>query len=555
MATVTFYSGQNFITTPDLDEFDMTSATATQVQLTRVGGLDIWNFYGTFTIVGGEVTGGTATSTDYYVSGVKQWQITGGSWAASSIAGFFDVNDGAGLSQYIFAGNDTFNGSADDDAFNGFAGNDTLYGNAGFDFLVGGAGDDKIYGGTGEDTASYHDSAAGVTVNLTLVTAQNTIGAGLDTLNSIERVYGSSFNDTLSGNAGNNLIAAGPGTDLVNGDAGNDTVSGGDGTDTLSYASNWSGVLLRLETSTAQNTIGAGTDMILEFENLTGGHGNDTLVGGSGSNTLIGNDGHDRLRGAGGTDVINGGAGSDTSAYSYSSGAVTVNLALAGAQNTIGAGWDTLTSIENLIGSDHGDTLTGNTGNNTLDGGLGNDTLAAGTGIDTVSYASSSAAVTVSLALAGAQNTIGAGTDTLSGFENISGGSGSDALTGNAGSNVLSGGRGNDILNGNGGPDYFRFDTTLNAATNVDIINNFGTDDVIRLDNTVFTRMADGALAATNFRASAAGTPADANDYVLYNTTTGALSYDADGTGAGSAIRFATLTIGFTLTSADFFVV
>lgn len=555
MAIVTFYSGQNFVTTPDLDEFDMVSATATQVQLSRVGGTDLWTFYGTFTIVGGEVTGGTATSTDYYVSGVKQWQITGGSWAASSIAGFFDVNDGAGLSQYIFAGNDTFNGSADDDAFNGFAGNDTLYGNAGFDFLVGGAGDDKLYGGTGEDTASYHDSAAGVTVSLALVTAQNTIGAGIDTLNSIERLYGSAFNDTLSGNTGANLIAAGPGTDTVNGDAGNDTLSGGDGTDTLSYASNWSGVIARLDTDAAQNTIGAGTDIILEFENLTGGHGNDNLVGTSGNNTLTGNDGNDRMMGGGGTDILNGGAGSDTASYTNSGAAVTVNLGIAGAQNTIGAGWDTLTSIENIVGGAFGDTLTGNAGSNTLEGGLGNDTLAAGTGVDTASYASSTAAVTVSLALAGAQNTIGAGTDTLSGFENVTGGSGNDTLTGNAGSNVLNGGKGNDILNGNGGPDFFRFDTALNATTNVDTINGFGSDDIMRLDNAIFTALTDGALAAVNFSASATGAAADANDYILYNTTTNALYYDADGSGAGAAIQFAQMSAGLVMSADDFIVV
>ncbi|HRI37730.1 MAG TPA: hypothetical protein PLO50_04170, partial [Nitrospira sp.] len=82
--------------------------------------------------------------------------------------------------------------------------------------------------------------------------------------------------------------------------------------------------------------------------------------------------------------------------------------------------------MENLAGSNFNDTLLGNSGNNVLTGGVG---------IDTVSYANATAAVTVNLSLTTAQNTVGAGTDTLSNFENLRGSNFNDKLTGNTGNN------------------------------------------------------------------------------------------------------------------------
>lgn len=60
---------------------------------------------------------------------------------------------------------------------------------------------------------------------------------------------------------------------------------------------------------------------------------------------------------------------------------------------------------------------------------------------------------------------------------------------------------------------------------------------------------------ANCFRASTTGTATDNNDYILYNTTTGALLYDADGSGSGVATQFATLTTQPTITANDFAVV
>ena len=81
----------------------------------------------------------------------------------------------------------------------GQGGNDTLNGGNGNDILVGGAGNDALNGGAGVDTASYIDAPSGVTVDLSILVAQNTVGAGTDTLNSIENLIGSNFADVLKG--------------------------------------------------------------------------------------------------------------------------------------------------------------------------------------------------------------------------------------------------------------------------------------------------------------------------------------------------------------------
>ena len=78
-------------------------------------------------------------------------------------------------------------------------------------------------------------------------------------------------------------------------------------------------------------------------------------------------------------------------------------------------------------------------------------------------------------------------------------------------------------------------------------------DDTIRMENAIFTVFATGALAADRF---VIGTAArDANDNLIYNSATGALLYDSDGTGAATAIQFATLAPGLALTSLDFVIV
>ncbi len=131
-----------------------------------------------------------------------------------------------------------------------------------------------------------------------------------------------------------------------------------------------------------------------------------------------------------------------------------------------------------------------------------------------------------------------------------------NTIIGNGGNNTLNGGGGNDTLTGGLGQDIFRFDTALSATTNLDTISDFNlVDDTIQLENAIFAKfLSTGSIDPTTLRAGADfKTAADSNDYLIYNTTNGALYYDADGSGtASAAIKFATLTTHPTLTAADF---
>lgn len=196
---------------------------------------------------------------------------------------------------------------------------------------------------------------------------------------------------------------------------------------------------------------------------LTGTASSDTIFGLGGIDTLLGLAGNDVLVGGPGNDRLDGGSGVDTASYAGSP-AVRVSLAIAGAQDTGGAGTDRLISIENLIGGSGDDDLTGNAGANrlagdkgddTLIGGAGNDLLVGGTGNDTASYAGTATTVRANLTTGTASG--GAGTDTLVGIESLTGGDGDDTLTGNAGANWLKGGVGADSLIGGAGNDTYTF--------------------------------------------------------------------------------------------------
>jgi Ca2+-binding RTX toxin-like protein len=116
---------------------------------------------------------------------------------------------------------------------------------------------------------------------------------------------------------------------------------------------------------------GNGNDVIRGYG------GNDVLNGDAGSDSLDGGTGNDILRGGAGADKLVGGDGNDTADYSGSTAGVTVNL-----ETGIGKGGDaegdTLSGIENLIGSKFDDVLTGNAFVNMIDGGDGNDIITGG---------------------------------------------------------------------------------------------------------------------------------------------------------------------------------
>jgi Ca2+-binding RTX toxin-like protein len=195
--------------------------------------------------------------------------------------------------------------------------------------------------------------------------------------------------------------------------------------------------------------------------------GSDTITAlpGNFDDVIAAFDGNDVILGGGGNDTLDGGAGIDTASYADAPTAVTVNLTTTVAQNTGGAGSDTLAGIENLTGSAFNDMLTGDAGSNVIDGGPGDDVLDGGAGSDTASYAAAGAGVVVSLAVAGPQTTGGAGTDTLSSFENLAGSAFNDALTGDGGDNILDGGAGADAMAGGAGNDTYIVENAGDTVT------------------------------------------------------------------------------------------
>ncbi|WP_421868340.1 calcium-binding protein [Pararhizobium sp.] len=325
-------------------------------------------------------------------------------------------------------------------------------------------------------------------------------------------------------------------------------------------------------------------------------NGDDTLNGTSLADVLSGFGGNDILKGAGGKDVLDGGAGIDTALYNDKTGSVVVTLK--GAANTTvtvgGIAEDTIRNIENITGGSGADKLTGNGGANVLNGGAGNDTIKGGggadtliggrgndnlngnSGSDTVDYSRDAASggtrgVTVNLLGNGKQGGLAAdtakdgfgNTDIVKNIPNvigtkfndqIFGGNHANDLSGGAGNDLIGGGLGNDVLRGGTGNDTFFFNSRLGSA-NIDAITDFVVaNDTIRLENAVFTALSvTGKLAAAAFHIGSAA--ADASDRIIYDSTTGAVSYDKDGTGAAAAVQFATVGHDLTMTNADFFIV
>ena len=342
---------------------------------------------------------------------------------------------------------------------------------------------------------------------------------------AIDRLYGGSTNTRtgnttygFNANTGNAQLDAavtfGPDVNfMVHDNGGIDTLdfSGSSANQTLSLlADSFSSVLggvFNLSISRASvienATAGSGNDVV------TGNAANNRILGNTGNDILVGNAGNDTLSGGSGNDRIDGGAGIDR-AYFNGAAAATVNLNLVGAQAT-GYGSDTLLGIENLTSGTGNDRLTGNASANSFSSGAGNDILV--------------------------------------------GNGGNDTLSGGSGNDFLNGGAGNDRLVGGIGADAFVFNSAIGVG-NVDRIGDFSViNDTMRLENAIFTGLANGMLAASAFVSTAAGVAADALDRIIYNPTNGNLFFDADGTGAGAQVQFAVVNPGLALANADFLVI
>ncbi|WIY70082.1 M10 family metallopeptidase C-terminal domain-containing protein [Aquidulcibacter paucihalophilus] len=231
----------------------------------------------------------------------------------------------------------------------------------------------------------------------------------------IENAIGGSGSDTFRGNSANNRFTPNTGTDVVDGGLGTDTVvfSGA----RSAYTVTWSGQTGTI-TGNGQNVTVTNVEF-LQFtdQTIAAAPTGGIVVGGDiTSETINGTALADVIGGLGGNDVINGLAGSDT-----------------------------------LNGGSGNDTLNGGDDNDMLIGALGNDALNGGAGIDTADYSGAGAAVTVNLTAGTASG--GAGADTLSQVENVTGTTFADTLTGDGAANILRGGGGVDTLTGGGGAD------------------------------------------------------------------------------------------------------
>ena len=147
------------------------------------------------------------------------------------------------------------------------------------------------------------------------------------------------------------------------------------------------------------------------------------------------------------------------------------------------------------------------------------------------------------------------------GNDKFNGGTGNDNLDGGVGSDKLSGGVGNDVLTGGAGKDYFVFESKLDKKKNVDKITDFNVkDDSIYLDNAIFKALGKKGTptkpAKLDSKMFWTGSKAhDADDRIIYNKKTGALSYDVDGTGSKAAVQFAQVKKGLPLTDKDFLII
>lgn len=334
------------------------------------------------------------------------------------------------------------------------------------------------------------------------------------------------FNDPL-----NNSLIGTAGRDYMNGGAGNDTyiVTSGDvlvdsgGIDTVVSSVSWNlGAGFENLTLTGTAVSGSGNSasntIIGNAANnaISGREGNDSLYGGAGNDTFI------MSNGAGpsyGQDSIDGGEGIDTMDFGVnarSSVFADLSTATLTGGGTAGAGSARLFSIENIAGGAYADQLAGDAKANFLFGYSGNDVL------------------------------IGA-----EGNDRLEGGAGDDWLYGGFSFATSGTGTGNDLLTGGAGRDSFVFNDSPNpfissALATADRITDFYTAvDTLAFDDNVFPGIGAAGRFATGderfFSGSGAVSGHDTSDRVIYDTSTGKLYYDADGSGLGAAQLIATL--------------
>ena len=352
--------------------------------------------------------------------------------------------------------NDTLIGSTNSDSFFGLAGNDRLEGRDGDDGLEGGPGADTLIGGPGYDYTTYFFSPAAVEVNLLNLISHGGDAEG-DTLDGIESLIGSNYNDTLTGNDSDNYIDGLAGRDTIYGGAGNDELHGGldqndfePGFDDMIYG-------------------GPGDDRIFgdgKRDFVDGGEGNDFIdmrfvapgpivasLSPGEDDSILGGPGNDIIYGSPHDDIINAGDGDDF-----------VN-GFGGADKVVFPPfppyprWESRSGVYDLFGM----------GGDRMEGGPGNDTVSFQNAAAVSQPDGTTYGVVVNLGTGAVGNA--ARESTVSGFENIVGTDYQDSLVGTDGPNIfwpLRGGGasapftgGPDYIDGRGGVDTLVIDFSL----------------------------------------------------------------------------------------------
>ncbi|KQN04727.1 hypothetical protein ASE85_06940 [Sphingobium sp. Leaf26] len=459
----------------------------------------------------------------------------------------------------------------------GEGGDDTLLGSRHDDYLDGGTGVDTMTGGLGNDSYVVDDARdvvveqAGQGYDVVITSIDYTLGANVEGIKLLNvtrgvEVHGNSLNNSFNaayvgaslaagtqirmfGEGGNDTLLGSRHGDYLDGGAGIDTMTGGFGNDTY-VVDNKGDVVVEqagqgydVVITNIDYTLGANVEGI-KLLNLTRGvevHGNGLnnslnaayangplaagtkiqMFGEGGNDTLLGSRNDDYLDGGTGVDTMTGGFGNDTYVVD-NAGDIVVEQG--------GQGYDVVvTSIDYMLGANveglkllnltKGVEAHGNGLNNSLNAAYVNTPLAAGTTI------------------------------------RLFGEGGSDSLLGSRYGDFLDGGAGNDTLQGGGGNDRFHFGDGLHALSNVDTILDFQLGDMIELDDAVFNGLSTGALGAGAFVANAAGAATSAEQRIVYDTDSGQLFFDADGSGAGGAVLFAVLNGHPAIGAADFVVV
>lgn len=454
------------------------------------------------------ITGNGATRVSYLTAAAAV-AVSIASGTGQSLAG----GDAAGVGTDTFTGVSQVRGSAYDDVLSGS--------NAGNEQFEGRGGSDTINGLGGLDRARYDFDSAAIQVDLASgsVTGGDAGVGNHDTLQSIELIRGSSFDDTYDATGFSNVSTNAGSNGTFNefeGMAGNDTITGNGATQIVFYNAT-GGVTVDLAAGTVDGDGSVGHDTISGGVMQVIGSGYGDLLQGSANPIPT----PETFEGRSGNDTIDGRAGFDRAIYGNDPSAqsgIAVNMAAGTVTGDAAIGNDTLISVESVFGTNYADAYDATNfhgasvdiGNgddfNEFQGLGGNDTI-TGNGNTRISYANANGAVTVDLQAGTADGNGSVGHDTFTGVSRARGSGFGDTISGDGNDNRLEGWGGNDAIDGRGGFDFALYsnDNRTVSGINVNLAAgtvtgdfSVGTDTLQSIEGVYGTAFAD-TFDATGF--------------------------------------------------------